>query len=94
MTSVKAPYENRKSNVDGVLSIKDIFLPLLGIMKKQGDITSEPFSLSSAIGVSWAVTGGESSAIKKAGELPFMAYIVLTIYWNRRLKEIWTILIS
>ena len=65
VTSVKAPYENRKSNVDGVLSIKDIFLPLLGIMKKQGDITSEPFSLSSAIGVSWAVTGGESSAIKE-----------------------------
>ena len=65
VTSVKAPYENRKSNVDGVLSMKDIFLPLLDIMKKQGEITSEPFSLSSAIGVSWAGTGGESSAIRK-----------------------------
>lgn len=64
VTSVKAPYENHKSNVDGVLSIKDMFLPLLDIMKKQGEITSEPFSLSSAIGVAWAGTGGESSAIK------------------------------
>jgi len=64
VTSVKAPYENRVSNVDGVLSIKDIFLPLLDIMKKQGKITTEPFSLSSAIGVSWAMTGGESSAFK------------------------------
>lgn len=65
VTSVKVPYENKKSNVDGVLSIKDIFLPLLDIMKKQEKITSEPFSLSSAIGVSWAGTGGESSAIEK-----------------------------
>lgn len=64
VTSVKAPYENQKSNVNGVLSIKDIFLPLREIMKKQGEITSEPFSLSSAIGVAWAGTGGESSAIK------------------------------
>ncbi len=65
VTSVKAPYENKKSNVDGVLSIKDIYLPLLDLMKKQGEINKEPFSLSSAIGVSWAVTGGESQAIKK-----------------------------
>lgn len=63
VTSVKEPYENRKSNVDGVLSIKDMFLPILDIMKKQDAITEEPFSLSSAIGVSWAGTGGESSAI-------------------------------
>lgn len=35
VTSVKAPYENRKSNVDGVLSMKDIFLPLLDIMKNR-----------------------------------------------------------
>lgn len=65
VTSVEAPYDNKKSNVDGVLSIKDIYLPLLEIMKKQGEITKEPFSLSSAIGVAWAGTGGESQAIKE-----------------------------
>ncbi len=65
VTSVKAPYENVKSNVDVVLSIKDIYLPLLDIMKKQGEIIKEPFSLSSAIGVAWAATGGESDAIKE-----------------------------
>lgn len=65
VTSVKAPYENKKSNVDGVLSIKDIYLPLLDIMKKQGEIIKEPFSLSSAIGVAWAATGGESDAIRE-----------------------------
>ncbi len=65
VTSIKAPYENIKSNVDVVLSIKDIYLPLLDIMKKQGEITKEPFSLSSAIGVAWASSGGESGAIKE-----------------------------
>lgn len=65
VTSVKAPYESQKSNVDVVLAIKDIYLPLLEIMKKEDKITSAPFSLSSAIGVSWAGTGGESSAIKE-----------------------------
>jgi iron only hydrogenase large subunit-like protein len=65
VTSVKVPYENVKSNVDVVLSIKDIYLPLLDIMKKQGEIIKEPFSLSSAIGVAWAATGGESDAIKE-----------------------------
>lgn len=65
VTSVKAPYENKKSRVDGVLAIKDIFLPLLEIMKKQKDKVSETISLSSAIGVAWAGTGGESEAISK-----------------------------
>ncbi len=65
VTSVKAPFENKKSQVDGVLAIKDIYLPLLEIMKKQKDITPETFSLSSAIGVAWAGTGGESEAIDK-----------------------------
>lgn len=64
VTSVKAPYENKKSKVDGVLAMKDIYLPLLEIMKKQKDNPIENFSLSSAIGVAWAGTGGESSAIE------------------------------
>lgn len=34
-------------------------------MKKQDEIIKESFSLSSAIGVSWAATGGESNAIRK-----------------------------
>ncbi|MGI6049582.1 MAG: [Fe-Fe] hydrogenase large subunit C-terminal domain-containing protein [Acetivibrionales bacterium] len=65
VTSVKAPYESQKSNVDAVIAIKDIYLILREIMKKEDKITSAPFSLSSAIGVSWAGTGGESSAINE-----------------------------
>lgn len=64
VTSVKAPYENKKSRVDGVLAMKDIYLPLLEVMKKQREVDTD-FSLSSAIGVSWAGTGGESEALKE-----------------------------
>ncbi len=65
VTSVKAPYENKKSHVDGVLALKDVYLPLLDIMKKHKEKEPEQFSLSSAIGVAWAGTGGESSAIQE-----------------------------
>jgi iron only hydrogenase large subunit-like protein len=65
VTSVKAPYENKKSSVDGVLAIKDVYLPLLEIMKKHKEGESlNQFSLSSAIGVAWAGSGGESEAVK------------------------------
>ncbi|NLM75850.1 MAG: 4Fe-4S dicluster domain-containing protein [Clostridiaceae bacterium] len=64
VTSVKAPYEDKVSKVDRVLSFKDIYIPLLEVMKKDND-KQEPFSLSSAIGVAWAGTGGESEALNK-----------------------------
>lgn len=64
VTSVKSPYEDKVSKVDRVLSFKDIYIPLLEIMKKDPD-RKEPFSLSSAIGVAWAGTGGESEALNK-----------------------------
>ncbi|NMA65864.1 MAG: 4Fe-4S binding protein [Clostridiaceae bacterium] len=65
VTSVKSPYEDKVSKVDGVLSFKDIFIPILEIMKKDSQGKKEPFSLSSAIGVAWAGTGGESDALNK-----------------------------
>jgi len=63
VTSVKAPYENKKSNVDGVLSMKDIYIPLMEQMKKQKGEVAAPVILSGPIGVSWAGSGGESSAL-------------------------------
>ncbi len=63
VTSVKNPYENMSSRVDGVLSIKDVFIPILEIMKKNKHNKQEPCSVSSAIGVAWAGTGGESDAL-------------------------------
>ena len=54
-------FAGRKSNVDVVVSISDVYFALLGVMKKEK--TPIPVSRSGMIGISWAATGGESSAI-------------------------------
>lgn len=54
-------FAGRKSNVDVVVSISDVYFSLLGVMKKEK--TPIPVSRSGMIGISWAATGGESSAI-------------------------------
>lgn len=60
-TSIKAPYEKEKSNVDGAISIKDICLRLLNEMERL-DI-QENMEIAGFNGVSWANSGGESSAL-------------------------------
>lgn len=61
VTSVKAPYEKEKSFVDGVISIKDIYLKLLNCI----DRVVEPEELDQAgfEGIRWANSGGESLAL-------------------------------
>lgn len=60
-TSVKAPLEKRKSHVDGVISMKDIYLAVLNnIPKVKAD---DDFDLAGFTGISWANSGGESSAL-------------------------------
>jgi len=61
VTSVKAPYEKAHSFVDGVISIKDIYLKLLSSI----DRVEEDKSLVQAgfEGVRWAGSGGESLAL-------------------------------
>lgn len=58
---VKNGFADYKSNVDLVLSISKIYFMLLNVMKR--DRSLQPMSKSGKIGVSWATTGGESSAI-------------------------------
>ena len=61
VTSVKAPYEKDKSSVDGVISMKDIYLKLLDAMKSE-DIEAR----TSRDGrVRWAGSGGESSVLDR-----------------------------
>ncbi len=50
-----------KSSVDVVISIREMYFLLIDLMK--GDETPEHFTESGMIGISWASTGGESSAI-------------------------------
>lgn len=54
-------FADSKSNVDAVISISDVYFALLGVMDHQQE--PPPVSQSGMIGIGWASTGGESSAI-------------------------------
>jgi len=61
VTSVRNPYDGEISNVDGVLSIKSIYIKILNNLPAARE---EKFDdLSSFIGVRWANAGGESLAL-------------------------------
>lgn len=59
-TSVKAPYESKKSSVDGVISIKDIYLKILTSLDKVKD--TEQLEQAGFTGIGWANSGGEGIA--------------------------------
>ena len=58
---VKNGFSNYKSYVDEVVSISDIYFQLIGKMRKAEDV--EPLSESGMIGLGWARSGGEATAI-------------------------------
>lgn len=61
VTSVKSPYEKQISNVDGVISIKDIYLKILAALNNVDK--SVRLAEAGAEGINWAISGGESSAL-------------------------------
>ena len=58
---VKNGFGEYKSEVDEVLSISDIYFNLINVMRRGH--TPAPISHSGMIGIGWAASGGESSAI-------------------------------
>jgi len=58
---VKNGFAGDKNNVDRVLSIRDVYFKLIDIMHQ--DKYPEKGSDSGMIGIGWAATGGESSAV-------------------------------
>ena len=58
---VKNGFASYKSYVDEVVSISDIYFRLIGKMRKDKDI--RPLSDSGRIGLGWARSGGEATAI-------------------------------
>ncbi|MBR6807537.1 MAG: 4Fe-4S dicluster domain-containing protein [Clostridia bacterium] len=58
---VKNGFAGDKNNVDRVLSIRDVYFRLIDIMHQ--DKYPEKSSDSGMIGIGWAATGGESSAV-------------------------------
>lgn len=62
VTYVRSPLGNEKSEVDGVLAIKDVYPQLLSRMKAVGFDYPE-IGTSGKIGISWGRSGGESSGL-------------------------------
>lgn len=58
---VKNGFAGYKSRVDAVVSINDIYFQLIAKMKPQSELNS--LSNSGMIGIGWAATGGEATAI-------------------------------
>ncbi len=58
---VKNGFAGYKSKVDTVVSINDIYLQLIAKMKPENDV--KPLSNSGVIGIGWATSGGEATAI-------------------------------
>ncbi len=58
---VKNKDDDQKSYVDYVVSMADVYFELLGVMKKE--IAPEPVSRTGIIGLSWASSGGEATAV-------------------------------
>ncbi len=63
ISAIKQPLCKEKSDVNGVFGINDIYPVLFQQMDKLNEI--EPLSESGIIGVSWASSGGEASALLK-----------------------------
>ena len=60
---IRNGFGNYKSKIDVVISLKDVYFKLLGAMKKSETESPTINSKSGMIGISWASSGGESSAI-------------------------------
>lgn len=67
ISSIKQPICNGKSYINGVFGIKDIYPVLVGQMDKVEE--TEELSDSGIIGVSWASSGGEASALLRENYL-------------------------
>lgn len=59
---VKNNFAGERNYIDATVSVRDVYFALLDIMKKQKDDPAETTE-SGMVGIGWATTGGESSAI-------------------------------
>ena len=58
---IRNGFGDYKSAIDEVVSISDVYFNLINVMRRER--TPVPYSRSGMIGISWATSGGESSAI-------------------------------
>lgn len=60
VTAVKMPLGTRKSAIDAVVAIRDVYPKMLSLMKEETDRTEEYLS-SGRMGIGWGSSGGESA---------------------------------
>jgi len=63
VTDVKSPIGIEKSEIDHVLSMQDVYLPLVKAMKGLKNL--RPLARSGLLGIGWATSGGEAAALLK-----------------------------
>lgn len=64
VSAVKTPLGIEKSDVDGVLAIKEVYPRLLPLMKEvEASQDIEEIAISGKIGISWGGTGGEAGGL-------------------------------
>lgn len=64
VTAVKNPLGYEKSEVDGVLAIKDVYPQLISCMKTVAEAEEiEDLAISGKIGISWGSSGGEAGGL-------------------------------
>ncbi|MBQ2735534.1 MAG: 4Fe-4S binding protein [Clostridia bacterium] len=61
VTYIRNGFGDYKSEIDEVVSVSDVYFSLLNVMRREQ--TPDSLSQSGMIGISWATSGGESSAI-------------------------------
>lgn len=61
ISAVKNDFDNEGSNVDYVVAVNEVYFELLGVMGRSNKIA--PISKTGMVGMSWAVSGGEASAL-------------------------------
>jgi iron only hydrogenase large subunit-like protein len=63
MTSIRSPIGNKKSNVTGAFSVIDVYAILSKYIRETGDEECKKLGdAASALGVGWALSGGETKA--------------------------------
>ena len=62
VTAARSPEHLSRPVLDGAIPIRDVYLRLLGPMKRLAETPLEPLSSAGILGLGWASCGGESAA--------------------------------
>ena len=69
LVSINHPATMKKSYLDGAVSIRDIYPPILDILRKKDDTAIMrhlfPDSSMSGLGIGWSISGGETRSLPK-----------------------------